>query len=180
LQLNLLLQVSLPLFKNKKHTELWLGVTSLGLNIYEKENKLIPRTTFQWNEIRHISFDDKKFIIKPVEVKVQNVIFFSQKAKINKLILDLCMGNHDMFMKRRKPDTMEIQQMKAQAKEEKQRRQIERNKLAREKQLREVAERDREQLEQRLIQYQEEMRTANDALVSRMLPLIETENYDKF
>ena len=33
---------------------------------------------------------------------------------MNKLILDLCIGNHDLFMKRRKPDTMEVQQMKAQ------------------------------------------------------------------
>lgn len=69
-------------------------------------------------------------------------------------------------MRRRKPDTMEIQQMKAQAKEEKQRRQIERNKLAREKQLREAAERDRAAMEQRLIKLQEEMRAANTALVS--------------
>lgn len=68
-------------------------------------------------------------------------------------------------MRRRKPDTMEIQQMKAQAKEEKQRRQVERNKLAREKQLREAAERDRAAMEQRLIQLQEEMRNANLALV---------------
>lgn len=35
-------------------------------------------------------------------------------------ILDLCIGNHDLYMRRRKPDTMEVQQMKAQAKEEKQ------------------------------------------------------------
>lgn len=42
-------------------------------------------------------------------------------------ILDLCMGNHDLFMRRRKPDSMELQQMKAAAKEEKQRRQVQRN-----------------------------------------------------
>ncbi|XP_069357002.1 merlin isoform X2 [Maniola hyperantus] len=79
-------------------------------------------------------------------------------------ILDLCIGNHDLYMRRRKPDTMEVQQMKAQAKEEKQRRQIERNKLAREKQLREAAERERAAMEQRLLQYQEEIRLANEAL----------------
>lgn len=45
------------------------------------------------------------------------------------------------------------------------RRQIERNKLAREKQLREAAEREKAALEQRLMQYQEEMRLANEALV---------------
>ncbi|CAH0548833.1 unnamed protein product [Brassicogethes aeneus] len=149
---------------NKKETDLWLGVTSVGLNIYEKENKLQPKTTFTWSEIRHISFDDKKFIIKTVEKNASNFVFFSQKVRMNKLILDLCMGNHDLFMRRRKPDSMELQQMKAAAKEEKQRRQVQRNRLAREKQLREEAERDRANMEQRLIQYQEEIRLANEAL----------------
>ena len=55
--------------------------------------------------------------------------------------------------------------MKAQAKEEKLRRQIERSKLAREKQLREELEREKFALEQRLIQYQEEVRTSKDALL---------------
>ena len=74
------------LFQNKKDTELWLGVTALGLNIYEKENKLAPCTTFTWAEIRHISFDDKKFIIKPVDKSAPNFIFFSQKTRMNKLV----------------------------------------------------------------------------------------------
>ncbi|XP_065201192.1 merlin [Planococcus citri] len=149
---------------NKKETDLWLGVTALGLNIYEKNNKLQPKTTFPWSEIRHISFDDKKFIIKPIQKSAPNFVFFSQKVRMNKLILDLCIGNHDLFMKRRKPDSMEVQQMKAQAKEEKARRSRERNKLAREKQLREAAEREKAAMEQRLIQYQEEIRLANEAL----------------
>ncbi|CAH0389013.1 unnamed protein product [Bemisia tabaci] len=149
---------------NKKDTDLWLGVTALGLNIYEKENKLSPKTTFPWSEIRHISFDDKKFIIKPVDKSSPNFVFFSQKVRMNKLILDLCIGNHDLFMRRRKPDSMEVQQMKTQAKEEKSRRLIERNKLAREKQLREAAEREKAAMEQRLLQYQEEIRLANEAL----------------
>jgi hypothetical protein len=72
--------------QNKKDTELWLGVTALGLNIYEKENKLTPKTTFTWSEIRHISFDDKKFIIKPVEKSSPNFVFFSQKVRMNKLV----------------------------------------------------------------------------------------------
>ncbi|KAG8238335.1 hypothetical protein J437_LFUL018620 [Ladona fulva] len=157
---------------NKKETDLWLGVTALGLNIYEKENKLTPKTSFTWSEIRNISFDDKKFVIKPVDKTSPNFVFFSKKVRMNKHILDLCIGNHDLFMRRRKPDTMEVQQMKAQAKEEKSRqssgqpcrRQVERNKLAREKQLREAAERERAAMEQRLLQYQEEIRLANEAL----------------
>lgn len=83
--------------------------------------------------------------------------------------MDLCKGNHDLYMRRRKPDTMEIQQMKAQAKEEKQRRQIERTKFLREKKLREKAEQDRFELESRLERLQEDMRMASDALVSFFL-----------
>jgi len=39
-------------------------------------------------------------------------------------ILELCVGNHAMYMKRRKPDSMEVQQMKVQAREEKARKQV--------------------------------------------------------
>ena len=55
--------------KNKKATELWLGVDALGLNIYEKEDKLTPKIGFPWSEIRNISFNDKKFTIKPIDKK---------------------------------------------------------------------------------------------------------------
>lgn len=143
---------------------MWLGVTNLGLNIYESENKLAPKINFPWSEISNISFDDKKFIIKTVEKSINNFTFYSKKLRMNKLILDLCIGNHDLFMRRRKPDPMDVQQMKAQAKEEKLRRQIERSKLAREKQLREELERDKAVLEQRIIQYQEDLRIAKESL----------------
>lgn len=67
-------------------------------------------------------------------------------------------------MRRRMPDTMEIQQMKAQKEEEKQRRAIERAKLQRETQLREAAEREKLILETKLIQLQEEMLSASESL----------------
>merc|ERR1719264_2123011 len=149
---------------NKKESDLWLGVTNLGLNIYEGDNKLSPKIMFPWSEIRNISFDDKKFIIKTVEKASPNFTFYSKKLRMNKLILDLCIGNHDLFMRRRKPDPMEVQQMKVRAKEEKLRRQIERSKLAREKQLREEAEHEKRALEKRISAYQEEVRLAREAL----------------
>jgi merlin len=149
-----------PIF-NTKESHLYLGVTSQGLNIYEGENRLTPKIMFPWSEIRNISFDDKKFIIKTVEKSSPNFTFFSKKLRMNKLILDLCIGNHDLFMRRRKPDPMDVQQMKAQAKEEKHRRQVERSKLAGERRLREELEREKYALEQRLIQYQ----VSNNSLV---------------
>ena len=55
--------------KNKKGTELWLGVDALGLNVYERDDQLTPKIGFPWSEIRNISFNDKKFVIKPIDKK---------------------------------------------------------------------------------------------------------------
>ncbi|XP_039509534.1 moesin-like [Pimephales promelas] len=112
--------------KNKKGSELWLGVDALGLNIYERSDKLTPKIGFPWSEIRNISFNDKKFVIKPIDKKSPDFVFYAPRLRINKRILALCMGNHDLYMRRRKPDTIEVQQMKAQAREEKNKRQQER------------------------------------------------------
>ena len=46
--------------QNKKGSDLWLGVDALGLNIYEQENRLAPKVTFPWSEIKHVAFKDKK------------------------------------------------------------------------------------------------------------------------
>ena len=149
---------------NKHGTKLWLGVTAIGLHIYEADNRLNPKVTFPWSEIKNISYDDKKFIIRTTEKNSTPVHFYSEKTRMNKLILDLCIGNHDLYMKRRQPDSMELQQMKAQAREEKLRRAFEREKLAREKELRQAAEREKAEMEARIIQYQEEVRTAQEQL----------------
>lgn len=151
--------------RNKKNTDLWLGVDALGLNIYERENRLTPKVNFPWNEIKNISFKDKKFSIKAVERKSPDFIFYAPKIRINKLILELCVGNHELFMRRRKPDPMEVQQMKAQAREEKTRKQIERQKFTKEKQLKEEALKEKEELERRLSQLQEDVRVTQESLV---------------
>ncbi|XP_023965321.1 merlin isoform X6 [Chrysemys picta bellii] len=151
--------------RNKKGTELLLGVDALGLHIYDPENRLTPKISFPWNEIRNISYSDKEFTIKPLDKKIDVFKFNSSKLRVNKLILQLCIGNHDLFMRRRKADSLEVQQMKAQAREEKARKQMERQRLAREKQMREEAERTRDELERRLLQLKEEATMANEALM---------------
>ncbi|XP_056677511.1 merlin isoform X3 [Monodelphis domestica] len=88
--------------RNKKGTELLLGVDALGLHIYDPENRLTPKISFPWNEIRNISYSDKE---------------------------------------------------------------MERQRLAREKQMREEAERTRDELERRLLQLKEEATMANEALM---------------
>jgi hypothetical protein len=52
------------IFQNKRDTDLCLGVDALGLNIYERDNRLTPKITFPWSEIKNISFKDKKVSIK--------------------------------------------------------------------------------------------------------------------
>lgn len=150
--------------KNKKGTDLWLGVDALGLNIYEKDDKMTPRVGFPWSEIRNISFNDKKFVIKLVDKKAPDFVFFASRLRINKRILALCMGNHELYMRRRKEDSIEVQQMKAQAKEEKMLKEKERQTLLKERQAREAAEKEKNELLERLNRLEEEAIKARDAL----------------
>ncbi|XP_045390379.1 merlin isoform X3 [Lemur catta] len=113
--------------RNKKGTELLLGVDALGLHIYDPENRLTPKISFPWNEIRNISYSDKEFTIKPLDKKIDVFKFNSSKLRVNKL--------------------------------------MERQRLAREKQMREEAERTRDELERRLLQMKEEATMANEALM---------------
>eukprot|EP00730_Choanoeca_flexa_P010325 TRINITY_DN17499_c0_g1_i1.p1 TRINITY_DN17499_c0_g1~~TRINITY_DN17499_c0_g1_i1.p1 ORF type:complete len:581 (+),score=151.96 TRINITY_DN17499_c0_g1_i1:107-1849(+) len=150
--------------KNKKGTQLWLGIDALGLNVYEYADRLNPRIGFPWSEIRNISFNDKKFIIKPIEKKAPDFVFYASRLRINKRILALCMGNHELYMRRRRPDSIEVQQMKAQAREEKAIKHAERARLAREKEARVEAERRRADMERKLRHYELETQKAMEAL----------------
>lgn len=151
--------------RNKKGTELWLGVDALGLNIYEKDDRLTPKIGFPWSEIRNISFNDRKFIIKPIDKKAPDFVFFAPRVRINKRILALCMGNHELYMRRRKPDTIDVQQMKAQAREEKNAKQQEREKLQLALAARERAEKKQQEYEDRLRNMQEEMERSQAHLI---------------
>uniref|UniRef100_A0A8C1YC39 Moesin b n=1 Tax=Cyprinus carpio TaxID=7962 RepID=A0A8C1YC39_CYPCA len=172
--------------KNKKGSELWLGVDALGLNIYERSDKLTPKIGFPWSEIRNISFNDKKFVIKPIDKKSPDFVFYAPRLRINKRILALCMGNHDLYMRRRKPDTIEVQQMKAQAREEKNKRQQERALLENEKKRRENAEKEtqkiaRETMElmERLRQIEEKTKKAHEELKEQTKRALELERERK-
>lgn len=46
---------------------------------YEFNNKVTPRLGFPWNEIRNISFNDKKFTIKMVNKDAPDFKFFSPR-----------------------------------------------------------------------------------------------------
>ncbi|KAM3721414.1 Moesin/ezrin/radixin [Dirofilaria immitis] len=151
--------------RNKKGTELFLGVDALGLNIYEKNDRLTPKVGFPWSEIRNISFNDKKFVIKPIDKKANDFVFYAPRLRINKRILALCMGNHELYMRRRKPDTIEVQQMKQQAKEERMQRQLEQERLTKEMTAREAAEQKQKEYEERIEKMREEMERAQRELL---------------
>jgi chromosome segregation ATPase len=76
------------------------------------------------------------------------------------------MGNHELYMRRRRPDSIEVQQMKAQAREEKAIKHAERARLAREKEARVEAERRRADMERQLRQYEAETQRAMEALAA--------------
>uniref|UniRef100_A0AAY5EP05 FERM domain-containing protein n=1 Tax=Electrophorus electricus TaxID=8005 RepID=A0AAY5EP05_ELEEL len=102
---------------------------------------------------------------------VDDFVFYATRLRINKRILQLCMGNHELYMQRRKPDTIEVQQMKAQAYEEKHQKKLEREMLENEKKKREAIEREKEQMERekqemvmRLCQYEEQAKRAEKEL----------------
>ncbi|XP_074045428.1 merlin-like isoform X2 [Macrotis lagotis] len=154
-----------PIEQNKNLTDLLLGVDAKGIHVYSINNRFSPNKSFEWSAIRNISYSEKELTIKPLDKKAEVFKFFSSQLKVNKLILQLCIGNHDLFMKRRRVDSIEIQQMKAQAKEEKARKKMEHQRLSREKQLREEAERAKDELERRLFQLEAEARQANEALL---------------
>lgn len=135
---------------NKKGTEVSLGIDALGINVYDPKDKLTPKIGFPWSEIRNITFHNRNFIIKPTDKKSPDFVFIASHVRVNKTILALCMGNHDMYVRRRKADTIEVQQMKMQAREEKAAKLLASEKLAREVSLREQAEKRQQEYEERL------------------------------
>jgi merlin protein len=116
---------------NQKDTNLLLGVSAQGIGIYEMHNRLSPRPFFPWSEIRNIYFKNKQFTICIVDKS--KIKFRAQEMSINMSILDLCIGAHNLYLRRRQPDLLEVQQMKIQAKEQKQKRMTEHAKLVKER-----------------------------------------------
>uniref|UniRef100_A0A183C6L0 Moesin/ezrin/radixin homolog 1 n=1 Tax=Globodera pallida TaxID=36090 RepID=A0A183C6L0_GLOPA len=108
--------------RNQKDAELLLGVSALGVGIFETDNKLSPRPFFPWTEIKCISFKHKMFTIYTADKS--KIKFRAQDMSINQSLLDLCVGTHNLYLRRRQPDLLEVQQMKLQADEQRRRRMI--------------------------------------------------------
>uniref|UniRef100_UPI00358F76CE radixin-like n=1 Tax=Myxine glutinosa TaxID=7769 RepID=UPI00358F76CE len=132
---------------NKKGPQLWLGVAALGLSIYEHEDRLMPKIGFNWNEIKKVSHHNKKFVIKPIDKKAQDVVFNAPCRHIHKHLLELCLANTEMYIWRRTPEKVELQWIRAQFLKEKKQRQVQRAQLVKEKKRPEQAELDKERAE---------------------------------
>ena len=83
--------------KNKKGTELWLGVEPFGLKVFPKEQKIQPDTVFRWSEIMDFSINANKFVIKVNEAnrkknadkfkKISTLAFIVYESEINSKIV---------------------------------------------------------------------------------------------
>ncbi|XP_071992303.1 merlin-like isoform X1 [Engystomops pustulosus] len=153
-----------PISQTKNDSDMLLGVDAKGIHIYSRNNKFSPLKSLKWGDIRNISYNSKKLKFTPVDKKAETFKFYSKEQNENKLIFHLCIENHNLFLTKRKVDSIEMQQIKMQAKEEKARKKKEHQRLVMEKQLREEAERAKEDIERRLFQVEEEARQANEAL----------------
>ncbi|VDK42399.1 unnamed protein product [Anisakis simplex] len=140
---------------NSKETDLNLGVSAQGIGIYKESNRITPRPFFSWSEIKNISFKNKLFTMRTMDKST--ITFRAKDMSINMSILDLCIGTHNLYLRRRQPDLLEVQQMKAQAKEQRIRRIQEQNRLTREREQRLQAESDRDR-------YKNEFNAANEEL----------------
>jgi len=132
---------------NKKGTELILGVDCLGVNVYNEGDRLSPKISFPWSEINRISFKNNNFIVKLNDKKSPKFIGICRKPKMSKKIYELASGNHEMYMRRRRPDTLEVQQMKAQKRDEETARAKEKAELTKQIAARAKAEQMREEME---------------------------------
>ncbi|UJR32184.1 hypothetical protein I4U23_019648 [Adineta vaga] len=158
---------------NKSHTlthqsdqasigaELWLGIDSLGIRFYKK-NKLRPEVFFSWCDIKSITAQDKKVVLNLTGDKHATFAFYTAKSSVSKEILDLAIGNHELYMRRRREESIEIQQMRYfedQQKKEKLRI------FARERQLRLHAEKERDEMELKFVEYQQQMNEIHGTLL---------------
>ncbi|MFH4981461.1 hypothetical protein AB6A40_008170 [Gnathostoma spinigerum] len=147
---------------NSKETDLNLGVSAQGIGIYKGTNRITPRPFFSWSEIKNISFKNKVFSMKTLDKST--ITFRAKDMSINMSILDLCIGTHNLYLRRRQPDLLEVQQMKAQAKEQRIRRMQEQNRLTREREQRIQAETERDRYKNEVSVITEKLNSVQEAM----------------
>jgi len=143
---------------NKKGTDLILGVDSLGLNVYAKGDKFSPQISFPWSEINRISYQNDNFLVKLNDKKSPKFVGICRIPKTSKKIYELASGNHEMYIRRRRPDTLEVQQMKSQKKDESESKAKEKAALQKEINARNKAEQQKADMEAKFKEMEERMK----------------------
>lgn len=141
-----------------------LGIDALGINVYDLNNKLTPKLSFPWSQIRRVTKKKKQFIIYFVDGKTPPYKAKPVKPKMTPTIFYLATGNHEMYVNRRKGDSLEVQQMKAQKALEMKIRERELEAFKREKRLRESVEEAQLKLEKQYKALEEQMEQRNKEL----------------
>jgi merlin protein len=149
---------------NQKDTDLLLGISAQGLGIYETSSRMSPRPFFPWSEIKNIHFNNKLFTIKVTDKS--KIKFRAQETSVNHSILDLCIGTHNLYLRRRQADTLEIQQMKAQAQDQRTKRSQEMSRWQKEHEQRIQAELERDRLRQEVEMVNERLNVLEEMLRS--------------
>ncbi|VDP79557.1 unnamed protein product [Echinostoma caproni] len=78
------------------------------------------------------------------------MIFYSSRVEYNQRLLSLCVGAHELYVRRRQPESIELQHMRAQANAEREVKSFERDRLLNALHAQEVAELQLKQLSARL------------------------------
>jgi len=88
--------------KTAKGTSISFGVNNEGITVYENGRRLTPKIGFVWSDISHILFNHTKVMVKVMDSKVETITANSTSTKISELLLDFCMGNHNLYLKRQR------------------------------------------------------------------------------
>ncbi|CAM4798644.1 unnamed protein product [Rotaria magnacalcarata] len=141
--------------------ELWLGIDSLGIRFYKK-NKLRPEVFFSWCDVKSVTAHDKKVILNLMTDKHATFAFYARKSSVSKEILDLALGNHELYMRRRQEQSIEIQQMRYfEEQQQKEKMRL----LTQERKLRLQVEKQRDEIESKCIDYQQQMKEVHETLL---------------
>ncbi|XP_035812151.1 ezrin-like [Amphiprion ocellaris] len=87
--------------KDKTGTDMWLGIDALGLSVYGKLNRLSPNLRLPWTQLSNISYTKAELRIKMLDKNAPNYVFYSSPLRTNKQIIELCMGNTQLYNRRR-------------------------------------------------------------------------------
>ena len=109
--------------KDKHGVDLVLGVVPSGLQIYNLDDKQTPRFSLSWSTMKDISLkDDKKFEIRLADKQVRNFIFQTTQRRTSKDILSTCTGYYLLHIRRQQPETMEVSEIRASQRQQKQKK----------------------------------------------------------